>query len=72
MKPSTLLRMTVLLLSAVLCSGCGAPTEENLSARGTSDPAKLERAQAEAGAATAKAKAAKAAKTNGAINVEER
>lgn len=63
----------VLLSMLPWAAGCGGGvSDENLSARGEADPAKLQQAQAEVDAAAAKSKAAEAAKLKGRIQVEER
>jgi len=65
-------RIAAVLLSSLVGAGCGGLSDENLSGQATADPAKLQKAQAEAQEAAAKAQAAEAAKLKGRIQVEDR
>lgn len=65
-------KLAAILVSSLLGAGCGGVTYENLSDKATDDPAKLQKAQADAQEAADKAKAAEAAKIKGRIQVEDR
>lgn len=72
MKRSMIQGFAAVLLSALVLGCGGGVSDENLSAKGDADPAKLKQAQAEVDAAAARSKAAEAARTKGRIKVEEK
>lgn len=63
-------RLGLLAAALLVAGGCGGSSTENLSARASDDPAKLQTARDEAAKAAEKAKQDEAKTFKGAIKVE--